>query len=405
LHEPDVSVLWMNQPGGSLNYDIVIVGGGVIGSSIAYHLAAAGQRSVLVIERDLTYARASSALSASSIRQQFVTPACIRMSQFSFDFLRNLSEHLSVAGERVELPLVERGYLYLADAARARSLAGAIAVQQAHEVPVLSLERELLAQRFPWLHCADIELAALGTAGEGWFDGYTLLQAFRRKARQLGVEYLQEEAAGLLQQGSRVSGVRLSNGASIGAAVVVNAAGPHSAGLAASAGFFLPVRPERRCIFAFSCPENLDFIPLVIDPSGLWVRPEGRLFIAGGPSTPIEGPDPLTLNVDYSQFDDFIWPALAERIPAFESIKMTSAWAGHYEMNLFDHNALIGWTPGVSGLVLATGFSGHGMQHSPAAGRGVAELIIQGRYLTLDLSELSPERLVRNEPIVEANII
>lgn len=389
----------------SRHYDIAIVGGGVIGSSIAYHLALMGQRSIVVIERDPAYTRASSALSASSIRQQFVTPICIRMSQFGFDFLRHLSEHLSLAGEPVELPLVERGYLYLAGASQARGLDAAIAIQRAHDVPVLSLDRGQLAERFPWLQCADIERAALGTAGEGWFDGYTLLQAFRRKARQLGAEYVHDDAVGLILDESRVNGVRLASGGVISADIIVNAAGPHSARVAAWAGFSLPVRPERRCVFTVSCPENLDFIPLVIDPSGLWVRPEGRLFITGGPATTVAGPDPLTLEVDYAQFEDFIWPTLAGRIPAFESLKLISAWAGHYEMNIFDHNAIIGWAPGLKGFMLATGFSGHGMQHSPATGRGVAELITAGRYSTLDLSELSPERLVRNTPIVEANII
>ena len=386
-------------------YDVVIIGGGVIGSSIAYHLAVAGERSILVLERDPTYARASSALSASSIRQQFSNPTCIRMSQFSFQFMRDIDEHLGIDGQPAELPLLERGYLYLADAAYSSALEAAIRVQKAHDVAVLRLDAAALERRFPWLNCADLELGALGTSGEGWFDGYTLLQAFRRKARHLGAVYLQDEAVDLIHAAARIRGVRTSTGAEFGADVVVNAAGPHSASVAAWAGFALPVVPERRCIFTFSCPEVLDFIPLVIDPSGLYVRPEGQIFLAGGPATPVSGSDPLALEVDYGQFEDFIWPALAARIPAFERIKMTSAWAGHYEMNRFDHNALIGWTPGVEGLILATGFSGHGMQHSPAAGRAVAELITAGRFETLDLSALSPERLVRNEPFVELNIV
>jgi glycine/D-amino acid oxidase-like deaminating enzyme len=143
-------------------------------------------------------------------------------------------------------------------------------------------------------------------------------------------------------------------------------------------------------------------MPLVIDPQGVYVRPDGPNFITGGPATPSE--EPFALNVDHAQFEDFIWPVLAARIPAFERIKMTGAWAGHYEVNAFDHNALIGWAPDAEGLMLATGFSGHGMQHSPAAGRGVAELILEGGFTTLDLSTFSPRRLTRNQPIVELNI-
>jgi glycine/D-amino acid oxidase-like deaminating enzyme len=388
-----------------MSHEVVIIGGGVIGSSIAYHLAAAGESSVLVIERDPTYQRASSALSASSIRQQFSTPTCIRMSQVGFEFMRNVSSHLGVNGEPVTLSLVERGYLYLAKEAQLQALRAAIAIQQRHEVPVLALERDALSKRFPWLSSGDLELGALGTAGEGWFDGYSLLQAFRRKARSLGVDYLTAEVVGLELTDSKVHGVKLSNGRSIDARVVVNAAGPHSARVSAWAGVALPVVPERRSVFTVSCPTRLDFMPLVIDPSGLYIRPEGSLFICGGPATPVRGDDPLALEVDYAQFEEFIWPTLAERIPAFESTRMTSAWAGHYEMNVFDHNALIGWSPGLDGLMIATGFSGHGMQHSPAAGRGVAELILEGSFKSIDLSELSPQRLLENNPIVEQNII
>jgi FAD-dependent oxidoreductase domain-containing protein 1 len=388
-----------------MRYDTVIVGGGVIGSSIAYHLAVAGERSTLVIERDPSYARASSALSASSIRQQFSTPTCIRMSQFGFDFLKNVDDHLSMEGEPADISLVERGYLYLANPAQTTALKAAIDVQTAHQVKVLGLSGSELAIRFPWLNSTDLAFGALGASGEGWFDGYSLLQAFRRKAKHLGVMYLHDEVIDLSRDGTRITGVQTAAAGVIGADVVIDAAGPNAAVVAGWGGFSLPVVPERRCIFTFSCPDTLDHIPLVIDPTGLYVRPEGRVFLTGGPVTPLRGPDPFALEVDYAQFDDFIWPTLADRIPAFERIKMTGAWAGHYEMNSFDHNAVIGWAPGIRGLMLAAGFSGHGMQHSPAAGRGVAELLTTGHFETLDLSALSPDRLVENRPIVELNII
>jgi FAD-dependent oxidoreductase domain-containing protein 1 len=388
-----------------MRYDTVIVGGGVIGSSIAYHLAAAGERSTLVIERDPSYARASSALSASSIRQQFSTPACIRMSQFGFEFLKNVDDHLGMEGEPADISLVERGYLYLANAAQMKGLKAAIDVQSAHQVQVLSLGISELSIRFPWLNSTGLECGALGASGEGWFDGYSLLQAFRRKAKHLGVTYLHDEVVDLTRDRDRITGVQTAGVGLIRADVVIDAAGPNAGAVAAWGGFSLPVVPERRCIFTFSCPDTLDHIPLVIDPSGLYVRPEGRVFLAGGPATPMRDPDPFALEVDYAQFDDFIWPTLADRIPAFERIKMTGAWAGHYEMNLFDHNAVIGWAPGIRGLMLAAGFSGHGMQHSPAAGRGVTELLTAGHFDTLDLSALSPDRLVENRPIVELNII
>ncbi len=381
---------------------VVIIGGGVIGSSVAYHLAAAGEKSVVVIERDPSYREASSALSASSIRQQFTTPACMQMSRHSFAFLRHIDDYLNVGEGPIDISLTERGYLYLADAAYAAALRAALDVQLAQQVTVKPLGQEQLSREFPWLETRDLVLGALGTAGEGWFDGYSLLQAFRRKARQLGVSYLHDEAVNLARNGLRITGVQTARSGEIGADVVVDAAGPRAAIIAGWAGCRIPVMPERRCIFVFSCPDPPPNMPLVIDPQGVYVRPEGSNFITGGPATPAE--DPFALTVDHAQFEDFIWPVLAARIPAFERIKMTGAWAGHYEVNAFDHNALIGWAPNVEGLMLATGFSGHGMQHSPAAGLGVAELILNGRFQTLDLSTFTPQRLIRNQPIVELNI-
>ena len=377
---------------------VVIIGGGVIGSSVAYHLAVAGECSVVVIERDPSYREASSALSASSIRQQFTTPACMKMSRHSFEFLRRIDDYLNVGDGRVEVSLTERGYLYLADVAHAAALRAALDVQLAQQVPVRPLAQAELSQQFPWLKTEDLVLGALGTAGEGWFDGYSLLQAFRRKARQLGVSYLHDEAVNLILKGQRVTAVDTAKSGEIGADVVVDAAGPRAAIIAGWAHCRIPVMPERRCIFVFSCPDPPPNMPLVIDPQGVYVRPEGPNFITGGPATPAD--DPFTLNVDHAQFEDFIWPVLAARIPAFERIKMTGAWAGHYEVNAFDHNALIGWAPDVEGLMLATGFSGHGMQHSPAAGRGVAELILDGGFTTLDLSTFSPQRLIDRKSVV-----
>lgn len=387
-----------------MHADIVIIGGGVVGSSIAYHLATAGERSVVVVERDPSYARASSALSASSIRQQFTTPVCMAMSRYSFAFLLDVGDRLEVDGERPDIGLVERGYLYLAERDRDAGLRAAIAIQQQHDAPVAALAPAELADRFPWLATDDLALGALGTAGEGWFDGYSLMQAFRRKARQLGVRYLRDEVTGLTMDGDRVSAVETAAGERIGADVVVNAAGPHSAAIARAAGFALPVAPEKRTIFAFRSADPVPDMPLVVDPSGFYVRPEGDGFIAGGPVY-MPDADPDDLDADYQQFEEFLWPNLAARIPAFERIRMTRAWAGHYEMSLFDHNAFIGWTPGIANLMIATGFSGHGMQHSPATGRAVAELILHRAFRTLDLSDLSLDRLTRDEPIRELNVI
>ena len=247
---------------------------------------------------------------------------------------------------------------------------------------------------------------SLGLADEGWFDAYALLQAFRRKARTLGVEYVAGEVEAIERDGSAIAGVRLADGRRIGTELVVNAAGPRAASVAAMVGAELPVRPRKRFVYHFDCRERLGMAPLTIAPSGVYFRPEGESWIAG--YSPREGevdPDTLDLEVDRSRFDDFVWPELARRVPAFESVRLLDAWAGHYEVNTLDHNAVIGPHPDLPGFLFANGFSGHGLQQAPAVGRGLAEWIATGRYETLDLSPLGYERVLNNQPIRELNVV
>lgn len=387
---------------------VVIIGGGAIGSAIAYFLTRSpeGERfEVTVVERDFSYRQASSALSASSIRQQFSTAINIRMSLYGIDFFRNLGETLRVDDDVPDIGLVEPGYLYLASQAGVDVLRENHVVQKAHEVDVALLTPNELKARFPWISTEGIELASLGLSGEGWYDGYSLLQAFRRKAVSQGVHYVQAHATGLRRDGRVLTGVRLDSGKALDADVVVNAAGAWAARVAQWAGIELPVRGRRRSVFSFSCPETLPGCPLVIDTSGIWLRPEGRQFICGFAPPEEQDLDDAPLEVEYEAFDSFIWPSLAERVPAFEAIRMTGAWAGYYEMNVFDHNAILGLHPDCDNLYFANGFSGHGLQQCPAAGRGVAELIRFGEYRSLDLSPVSFERILENRPLLEKNVI
>lgn len=382
---------------------ILVIGGGVMGCATAWALARdpafGGQ--VTVLERDPTYRTASSALSASSIRQQFSTPLNIAMSQYGLEVLRDMATLLGVPGQELAMDFTEHGYLYLADATQADALQARHAVQQACGAAVELMTPTALAAEFPWLDLDGVVLGALGRRGEGWFDGYTLMQAFRRKARALGVQFRQAEARGLRLTADTVV-VDTTDG-DIGADRVVNAAGAWSQTVSHWMGLELPVQARRRCVFVMSSPAVLHRCPLLIDTTGVWLRPEGRHYIGG--IAPADDRADLPLEVDHAEFDEVLWPTLARRIPGFEALRVESAWAGYYEFNPHDHNAWLGPHPDDPRLMFITGFSGHGMQHAAAAGRYLAELIVHGRPLTLDCSALAPARWLRGERVREDNVI
>ena len=391
-----------------MNYDVAIIGGGAMGSAIAYFLTSDPTfgGTVVVIERDPTYARASSALSASGIRQQFSTPENIRMSLYGIEFMREIDRHLTLdEGVPVDIGLIEGGYLYLATPGHESVLRENHAGQVAEGANIVLLTPDELAARFPWMSVEGVALGSLGVTGEGWYDGYGLMQAFRRKARSLGADYLAAEAVSIDVQGSRATGVRLADGTTIECGHVVNAAGPWARDVAAMTGVDLPVEARRRCVFTFDAHATLPGCPLVIDTSGIWFRPDGEAFIGATAPLPDEDRDGLPLTVDHHQFEEQLWPALAERVPAFDAIKPLSSWAGYYEYDTFDQNAVIGPHPELTNFLFANGFSGHGIQHAPAVGRAVAELIIQGRYTSLDLSIFGYERIAAGRRIIERNVI
>ena len=390
-------------------YDIVIVGGAVMGSSIAWHLAKAlgSGRGILVVEKDMTYAKSASALSAGSIRQQYSSAVNIEISLYGIGFMRDIANRLAVDGDKPEVGLREGGYLYVAGAEGAGILAENQALQQRLGADILYLDAAALKQRFPYLASDDLVCGTWGRTGEGWFDGYGLMQGFRKAARAAGVSYLQAEVVTLERDGDRIAGLTLSDGRRIGCGVLVNAAGAlGNRKLAAMAGIAIPVWGKKRSVFRFTAREQLAGFPLLIDTSGVWVRPEGDGYICGiSPEDPHETDQAADFEVDWPQFEELVWPALAARVPAFEAIRQGGAWAGHYDMNLFDHNAIVGRLGGLENGYVAAGFSGHGLQQSPAVGRGLAELITQGRYVTLDLGDLSFERLAANRQLLERNVI
>ncbi|MGV3551025.1 NAD(P)/FAD-dependent oxidoreductase [Rhizobium sp.] len=393
------------------SYDIVIVGGAVIGSSTAYWLSRSVGRdvSILVVERDSTYEFSSTALSTSAIRQQYSNPINVKISQFGIEIIRSFPELMApfFTGEPApDLGFREHGYLYCCspegvDAAKAR-----VELQRSHGAHTVFLEPGPLKDQFPWINVEDLGGGSWGSRDEGWFDSMGLLNGFRRAARASGVEYVDNAVTGLAVTDSRVTSVTLSTGESIACGTLVNAAGPRAQQVAAMAGLSIPVAPFKRYSFVFSSATPIPGrMPNVIDLSGTFVRPEGELFLTG--NTPLDdGPaDYDDFRMDHSEFDDRIWPALWHRIPAFDALKVQTSWTGHYEYNMLDHNGIVGFHPEVTNFMFANGFSGHGLQQSPAAGRAVSELILHGAFQTLDLSPFAYERIRRNAPFLEEAVI
>jgi len=390
-------------------FDVLIAGGGVIGSSIAYHLALGSRESDLrigVVEKDPTYREASTALSVGGVRQQFSTPENILLARHSAAFFRTAGEELAVDGEEPDLGFQKNGYLFLATAAGIPTLQRNQRIQTELGASVQLLGRDELRERFPWMEASDLEGGSLGVRDEGWLDPYSLLQAFKAKARSLGVEYLEDEVVGFVRAGSRIESARLAGAGSIPVGSVVNAAGPRAHQLAFMAGIEdLPVRPRKRFVYRIKATEVFRDCPLVIDPSGVYFRPEGYGYLCGVSPPESKDPDTLDLVMDYTLFEETVWPALAHRVPVFDSLKLESSWAGHYAYNTEDQNAILGPCPGLENFFLANGFSGHGLQHAPGIGRALSELILDGRYRTLDLTRFALSRFSDRSLIREENVV
>jgi glycine/D-amino acid oxidase-like deaminating enzyme len=389
--------------------DIVIVGGGIVGSAAAYfmsaHPALRGRRIVLV-ERDPAYAQASTARSAGGLRQQFSTPENIALSQATLAMIRNLE---SMFGPGADVGFKEQGYLLLASAEGADVLADNVAVQTAHRADVALMSAPALAAQFPWLATDNVVAGAYGRSGEGWFDPPSFAGLLRRAACENGVTVRNGTVVGIACAGGRVTHVALADGQLVACGILVNAAGAWSGALAQVAGVALPVEPRKRYVYVLDLrapPEELRAAPLTVDPGGVWFRPEGRTFICG--KSPEMDAEPVIGNlddIDHAFFESEVWPALAARVPAFESAKVVSAWAGYYDYNTLDQNAVIGAHPEIANFYMATGFSGHGAQQGPAAGRAIAELVADGRFTSIDLTRFGYARIAAGRPLLERNVI
>jgi FAD-dependent oxidoreductase domain-containing protein 1 len=386
--------------------DVVIVGGGIVGSAVAYFLATdPGFRGrIAIVERDTSYRDCSTARSAGGLRQQFSTPENIALSQLTLATIRELKARF---GADADVAFRERGYLILAATGGEALLAENVALQQSMGADIVLLNAAELAARFPWLATEGVAAGSFGQSGEGWFDPPSLADLFRKAAVAAGAVVVHDKVTGV-DVGDRVAAVSLAGGGRIACGSLVIAAGAWSGELAALAGVRLPVEPRKRFIYVVDCrepPEALRRAPLTTDPGGVWFRPEGRFFLCG--KSPEEGREPPIGDlddIDHAFFEQEVWPSLAACVPAFESLKVVNAWAGYYDYNTLDQNAVIGAHPEIANLYFATGFSGHGVQQGAAAGRAIADLVVHGTYRTIDLTRLGYARVADNAPLPERNV-
>ncbi len=390
-------------------YDVIIVGGAIMGSSVAWYLSNNRDFNgrILVVEKDPGYRFSSTAHTNSCIRQQFSSEINIRISQYAAEVIRRFRDILGGDLEIPEIHLQNFGYLYLADSEQsADRLVTQQKLQAACGCGTQILRVEDVLKDYPFYFLDDIVLASHNRVDEGYFDGTTMFNWWRRKAKQNGVEYIGNEVVNCRTEKNRVISVQLKTGENLSCGSLVNCSGTRAARLAAMAGLKLPVEPRRRYSFVFSAEVPLEKdLPLTVDPCGVHVRSEGQHYLAGCPPDFDKAVDPDDFTEDHSIWQEKLWPAIAKRIPAFEAVKVIYSWVGHYAYNTFDQNAIVGPHPDVKNFIFVNGFSGHGLQQAPAMGRGVSELICYDKYTSLDLSPLSYNRLVRNRPSTEVAII
>ena len=385
-------------------YDIIIIGGGIMGSATAYNLMGADERlKVLVVERDPTYAQASTTLSMTNARIQFSLKQNIQVSQYAFDVFESFEEDMMVDGEKPAISYRREGNLFLFDEAGQDAARQAFDLQKSLDCPIEWWSTDDVKGNYPLYDIKDYSGATFGPA-DGHFDAYAVLMAYKKKARELGANYLQGEAVAIAHNRGRAEGVTLASGDRFTAGTIVNCAGAWAAQVAETAGINLPVNPVKRQVFTLDTAVKPDGpLPLTVLPTGMYFRTETGGHILLGKSMD-EDPVGFDFTWDDKRFTENLWFELAEFVPAFDTLKLVRGWAGLYAVNTLDSNAILGEWPDMQGLYLANGFSGHGLQQAPAVGRYLAELIT-GKAPQLDLSIFHPQRILENRPLSEGGLV
>jgi len=385
-------------------YDVIIIGGGIMGSAAAYYLMKTDNTlKVAVVERDPTYVRASTTLSMANVRIQFSLKQNIEISQYALETLEQFEEEMAIEGERPKIFHRREGNLFLVSDAGRRGAEKALALQQSLGCRVNWWAPEKIKRYYPLYGTKGLAGGTFGS-DDGHLDAYAVLMAYKAKAKSLGVKYIKDEVEKIRAKHGRATGVQTVRNSALTGGYVINCAGAWAAQIAGTAGTTLPVMPVKRQVFVLdTAVKPQGPLPLTVLPSGLYFRTETGGVILLGKSME-EDPIGYQFSWDDKRFVEILWPELAEFVPAFDRLKLVRGWAGLYAVNTLDGNAILGEWPEIKGLFLANGFSGHGLQQAPAVGRYLSELILE-RSLSLDLSIFSPARILENKPLSEDGLV
>ena len=383
---------------------VAIIGGGIMGSAAAYFLSQDKNfnGTVLVFEPDPSYAYSATVRSAAAIRQQFNVPVNVQLSRFSYQFFKGINQILDLSRSEFDIQFTDRSYLVLAPPSGAEKLRHISELQRSLGAEVQFMLPDEIRKRFPWFKTEEVGAGCLGLSGEGWFDARTALKALRTKAETLGAEYVQAEINAIHRKASRITAVETTEGGLSNADIVIDAAGAKAGLVARMAGIDLPIESRKRCAFVFRSSTPVETFTNLIDTTyasrGVYARPFGTNYMGMTSPDPDKDPEAFDFDVDKNLFEEFVRPALSRRVEGFQDMQLVDSWAGHYELNTFDQNAILGPHPEINKFIFLCGFSGHGVMHAPAAARGIAEWITTGAYQTIDLSPLGYQRILDGRP-------
>ena len=357
--------------------DVVIIGGGIIGAASAYFLSKEG-RKVKVIERDPTYKTASFPLSLGGFRRQFFQKENILLGKFAREFIFQVPELLKTKhNPKPTASVIPNGYLFLFGPDHAPEQYEALENHKLCDAGTKNIKGSELKSKFPYVNDEGIETVTYtDDKKEGWIDPYLFHSALKNKALELGAEFVKGE---------------IKDVSEINSNIIICAVGYNTNKLLKD----VPVVPQKHTVFRVICPKHIPEMPLTSDfTTGVYWRPEGKEYLAGSPNSVFDAKD---LEPAWNDFEELVWPALAKRIPVFEELKLTGGWAGYYDCNKLDNNAVVGKHPKYENVYLASGFTGRGLMQAPGIGRALTELITTGSYQTIDISDFAVERVLSNK--------